>query len=280
MLVDSHAHLDFLPAGKAGIDDLAGTLDRAKNSGIDKIVTIGTNLKCSRDCLEISRRFSSDSLEIYPTCGLHPKDAREEIKNSESITRLVNQLKQLAKSARFVAIGETGLDYYENTSDSEKKLQRELFEAQVDLAREWEMPLVVHCRNGWSEIFDLLSTVNREPRTVQGIFHSWTGDWKDAKKAIALGFYISFSGIVTFSNAKEVQEVAKKVPIDRILIETDSPFLAPEPLRSAQDKLVRGSINEPKNVKIIGQFIASLRNQPFEEIEKATAVNAERLFRI
>lgn len=270
MLADSHAHLDFLSHGKEDIEDLKGVLERAKEAGVSKIVTIGTSLKCSKDCLEISQKFSNVSLKIYPTYGLHPKDAKGEIKNSESISKLVDKLKHLAKSKEYVAIGETGLDFYETTTDCEKKVQKELFEAQVDLARELEMPLVIHCRDAWEDVFE---TVTRgQSSQLRGVFHSWTGNWEDAKKALSLGFYISFSGIVTFKNAKDIQDVAQKVPIDKILIETDSPYLAPEP--------VRGSINEPKNVKIIGQFIASLRNQPYGEIEKATAVNAEHLFKI
>jgi len=267
MLVDSHSHLDFLPRGKAGVDDLEGALKSAKDGGVGKIITIGTSLKCSRDCIEIAKKSSSDYLKIYATCGLHPKDAKGEIKNSESTAELVDELKQLARSENFVAIGETGLDYYGSTGDSEKKLQRELFEGQVKLARELDLPLVIHCRNAWEEIFQIISNFK-----LRGVFHCWTGDWRSAKKALDLGFYISFSGLVTFKNAAEIQDVAKKAPLEKILIETDSPFLAPEP--------VRGSINEPKNVKIVGQFISSLRNQPFEEIANATSSNAERLFGI
>lgn len=142
------------------------------------------------------------------------------------------------------------------------------------------MPLVVHCRNGWDEIFDLIAeklgstSLQRVQRgeTLSGVFHSWTGNWGAAKKALDLGFYISFSGIVTFKNASDIQEAAKKAPLDRIILETDSPFLTPGPLRTEK--------NEPRNVKIIAQLLASLRNQPFDEVAKITAQNVKRLFGI
>ena len=123
----------------------------------------------------------------------------------------------------------------------------------------------MHCRNAFAETFELLGKSS-------GVFHSWTGDWEAAKRAIDLGFYISFSGIVTFKNAPNVQEAAKKMPIERMLLETDSPFLAPEP--------VRGSKNEPKNVRIVAEFVASLRNLSPEHIAQETSENAERLFGI
>ena len=146
-----------------------------------------------------------------------------------------------------------------------------MFGAQIRLAAELNLPLVIHCRNAWREIFDILTIVNRRS-TIVGVFHSWTGDWEAAKKALDLGFYISFSGIVTFKNAPDIQEVARKIPFDRMLVETDSPFLAPDP--------IRGSKNEPKNVKIVAQFIADLRNQTVNEVSSKTSANARKLFNL
>lgn len=281
MLVDSHAHLETF-------DDLESVLARAKEAQVGKIVTIGTSLDSSKKAIEIAQKYSEHELEIYSTVGLHPKDAKNDIKNA-SIKSVIVNLKKIAKSSKkVVAIGEAGLDYYlindnkQLTTNKEKKIQRELFVGQTKLADELNLPLVVHCRNGWSEIFDLLSTVNRELRTVPGVFHSWTGDWNAAKRALDLGFYISFSGIVTFKqslrssqtaglkNAGMVADVAKKAPLDRILIETDSPFLAPEPNR--------GQKNEPKNVRIIADFLAEIRSRAVDEISKQTSVNAQKLF--
>jgi len=290
-LVDSHTHLDH-------VDDLEGVLTRAKEAGISKIVTIGTSLESSKKAIEIADSTSSVRLrsglrgakenfpEIYATVGLHPKDAKQEIEQF-GLLSCFKTGKQLAQSSnKVVAIGECGLDYYLGfrgqafgseaqtrrglgTSDEEKKIQRELFIEQIKLADELKLPLVIHCRNGWEEIFDL---IDKRGRTSLGVFHSWTGDWKATKRALDLGFYISFSGIVTFTNASAVQSVAKKIPIDRILIETDSPYLAPEPMR--------GSTNEPKNVKIIAQFIADLRNQTVDEISSKTSANARKLFNL
>ena len=151
------------------------------------------------------------------------------------------------------------------------------------LAKKLKLPLVIHCRNGWNEIFDLLSTVNRQQITNRGVFHSFTGNWTAAKKALDLGFYISFSGIVTFNNAKKIQDVAKKTPLERIIIETDSPFLSPEPIRSMRGSTslkLRGlnKINEPQNVKIVAKFIADLRRLPFKKIADATFNNSQKLF--
>ena len=270
MLVDSHAHLE-------AVDDLEGSLKRAKEAGVGKIITIGTSLASSRKAIEIADKFSAGDLQIYATCGLHPRDAKGEIDNL-GMFHCFETLKQIAKSSsKVVGVGEVGLDYRlttdneQLTTDEEKGFQRELFKAQINLAADLNLPLIIHCRNGWNEIFDLIEA-KRGPSSFRGIFHSFTGRLQDAKKALGLGFYISFSGIVTFKNANEIQEVAKKMPLERLLIETDSPFLAPEPLRGKQ--------NEPKNVRIIAEFLAHLRSQPIDKIIGASADNAKRLFGI
>ena len=264
MLVDSHAHLEI-------VDDLGNSLKRAKEAGVGKIITIGTSLESSRKAIEIAKKYSSDDLQIFATCGLHPKDAKGEIKRLH-YNDILKLLKSLASSSKkVVAIGECGLDYYPDTTADEKKFQSELFEAQIKLAADLNLPLITHCRNGWEEILSLLSTDYGLP-TPPGVFHSFTGNWQDAKKALDLRFYISFSGIVTFKNAPDIKEVAKKLPLERMLIETDSPFLAPEPLRGKQ--------NEPKNVRIIAEFLAHLRSQPIDKIIGASAENAKKLFGI
>lgn len=276
MFIDSHAHLE-------AANDLDGWLKRAKENGVQKIITIGASIETSKKAIEIAKKYSNSDLKIYATCGIHPQDGKDEV-NKLTLYRCIDTLKQLAlESDEVVAIGECGLDYYLEeekrieTVAKDKKFQREIFEAQIKLASELSLPLVVHCRNAWDDVLDLIGRGPSSPETkrgrssvLRGVFHSWTGDWEAAKKAIDLGFSISFSGIATFKNAKDIAEVAKKVPLDKMLIETDSPFLAPEP--------VRGSINEPKNVKMIAQFLASLRNQPIDKIEKATTKNATALF--
>lgn len=269
--VDTHAHLDFT-------DDVEGWIKRAQEAQVNKIICVGTSVEASRKCMEIAQKFSTDDLQIFTTVGIHAQDGKKDMQKYGSLDRCIDELKQILRSAQddklVVGVGEAGFDFkvtsdkLQVTSDTEKKFQRELFRAQIELVIDLKLPLIIHCRNAWDETFELLSTVNRERLT--GLFHSWTGDWEAAKRVLELGFYISFSGIVTFGNAPNVQEVAKKVPLKRTLLETDSPFLAPEPLR--------GKTNEPKNVKIVAEFIAQLRNFPVDRLADVTSENAERLF--
>lgn len=266
MLVDSHAHLE-------AVEDLEGALKNAQSEGVGKIITIGASLETSKKAVNRAEKYSNKDLKIFASCGVHPLDGKDDIKNGWA-----DKLKSIAISSnKIVGIGECGLDYYsagdkkQPTTDKDKGFQRELFEKQINLAGELRLPLIVHCRNGWDEIFNILKS-NVKHLGASGVFHSWTGDWAAAKVALDLGFYISFSGIVTFGNAQKVQAVAKKTPVDRILVETDSPFLTPEPKR--------GQKNIPGNVKIIAQFIADLKNRSLDEIASQTSANAQKLFSI
>ena len=291
MLVDTHAHLDFT-------DDPKKWLDGAKEAGVGKIICIGTSVEASKKCAELADKYSSDDLQIYATSGIHAQDGKEDIKRYGSLVRCIDELRKILdqvenKRAYFpdkrendkliVAVGECGFDFKSGRDQlpETRRFQEELFEAQIELAAQLRLPLVVHCRNAWEETFKILTKLRGtslpgapqgSTSKLTGVFHSWTGDWKAAKKALSLGFYISFSGIVTFGNAPNVQEVARKMPIARMLLETDSPFLAPHPLR--------GSKNEPKNVKLVAEFIAQLRNFPLEKIMSVTSENAGRLFEI
>ncbi len=269
MLVDSHAHLELF-------EDLEEVLARAKEAGVSKIVTIGTSLETSKRAIQIAENFTTTELEIYATCGIHPNDGAEEV-NNLGLIDVMKKLKEISKSSKkVVGIGECGLDYFfegsRKTSDSEKEFQRKLFGEQIKLAANVGLPLVVHCRNAWEEIFELLTINHKKLTNLRGVFHSFTGGVNDAKKAVDLGFHVSFSGIVTFKNAPDIQEAALKTPLDRILIETDSPFLTPEPLR--------GSQNEPKNVRIMGQFLAKHLNLSIGKIEALTTTNANSLFKL
>ena len=284
MLVDSHTHLDFLPEGRS----IEQVLADAKDAGVDNIVCIGTSVEASIRCVEIATKYSTDGISIFASCGIHPEDGKADIKKfglKGCVNELEKILKQVQDDKQVVAIGECGLDYYfksdkqEATSYREKEFQRKLFIEQIKLSQKLKLPLIVHCRNAWEEIFFLMTKLQTpasqakrgEPNSkLCGVFHSWTGDWEAAKKALDLGFYISFSGIVTFKNAQNIQEVAKKTPIERIILETDSPFLSPEPMRGKQ--------NEPKNVKIVAEFVAGLRNDSFDNIVTNTSANAKTLF--
>ena len=272
MLVDTHAHLDFT-------NDQEGWCQRAKEVEVNKIICVGTSVEASRKCVEISEKYSSDDLQIYATVGIHAQDGKSDVGKFGSLEKCTLQLKQTALSSeKVIGVGECGFDVKfttdrkQLTTDKEIEFQKGLFEAQIKLANELELPLIVHCRNAWDSTFEILSNVSGQLSNVPGVFHSWTGDWEAAKRVLEMGFYISFSGIVTFKNAPKVQEVAKKMPIDRMLLETDSPFLTPHPLR--------GSKNEPKNVKITASFIAQLRNVPVDQLASVTSKNVGRLFGI
>ena len=279
MLVDTHAHLNFT-------EDKEGWCRRAKEAEVNKIICVGTSVEASRKCVEISEKYSSDDLQIYATVGIHAQDGKSDVDKFGSVDKCIVELRQILDQVendnrRVVGVGECGYDIYlegdtkQVTSATERKFQKELFVAQIRLAQELELPLLIHCRNAWKETFRLLERFQgstSKSRTLKGLFHSWTGDWEAAKRVLEMGFYISFSGIVTFKNASRVQEVAKKMPSDGMLLETDSPFLTPHPLR--------GSKNEPKNVKITASFIAQLRNVPVDQLASVTSKNVGRLFGI
>src|SRR3989338_8294479 len=195
MLVDTHAHLET-------VDDLEGVLENAKDAGVSKIITIGTSIKASKKCVQIAEQRRTGT-QIYATVGIHPKDGRGDIE-SFGLYRCINTLKQIAKSSKkVVGIGETGLDIRRTTNNGqlttdptsssltrlrgtskEKKFQRELFEAHIKLAADLDLPLVIHCRNAWNEIFSLLTTNYGLRTKIGGVFHSFTGDWQTAKRVL------------------------------------------------------------------------------------------------
>ncbi len=292
MFVDTHAHLDFTDNPQAWIDG-------AKENNVSKIICVGTSVEASKKCVDIAEKYSESirsrnkfgmtkggDLQIFASVGIHAQDGREDVEKFGSLGKCIEILNQVQNdSKKVVAVGECGFDFKLGNrvkrielSEKEQKFQKELFEAQIRLAVELNLPILIHCRNAWVETFEVLSGQSPEltqqgtALNLKGLFHSWTGSWDDAQRALKLGFYISFSGIVTFKNAPVIQDVAKRVPLERMLLETDSPFLAPEPMR--------GSPNEPKNVKIVAQFIAKLRNLPVDEVASVTSNNAGRLFGI
>lgn len=265
-LIDCHAHLE-------AIDDVNIVLLRAKEAGATKIISCGSSVEWSRKCVKIAESNTGNLVEIFACAGVHPQDGREDVEKLGD--KYIEEIRKLANSKKVVAIGECGLDY--GTSDNlhltiDKQFQRKLFLEQIQLASELKLPIVVHCRNAWGDILDILSNVKGQMSNVTGMFHSWTGNLDDAKRAIDLGFYISFSGIVTFKNAGEIVDVAKWVSAARMLVETDTPFLSPIPFR--------GKPNEPKNVRITAQFLADLRTESLDTIAKVTTRNAEKLFNI
>lgn len=254
MLIDSHCHLD---SEKFELD-LEQVIQRAQENGVLQFVTIGTDFQSSQQAVTLSKRFPG----IYASVGVHP----HKVKNLDSETFLEGS--RLTDHPNVVAIGETGLDYFYKHSSPEQQIH--WFREQIRLARTRRLPLVIHSRDAKEET--LLILEEEKAFEVGGVLHCFTGDQEMAKRGMELGFYISFSGIVTFSKATEVQEVARKTPMDKILIETDCPFLAPVPFR--------GKRNEPVYVRSVAKKIAELKEMTLEEISMATSNNAQKLFGI
>ncbi|MCL2525407.1 MAG: TatD family hydrolase [Betaproteobacteria bacterium] len=252
MLVDSHCHLDF--PGLAG--RLPEVLAAMQDNEVGMALCIGVNLEDFPRVLALAERDP----RLYATVGVHPEYAEAE---EPTVERLV----ELAAHPRVVAIGETGLDYYWQKDKPE--WQRQRFCSHIEAARRCGKPLVVHNRDAADDTLRLLRENGAD--AVGGVLHCFTGDWEVARAALDLGFYISFSGIVTFKNATSIRDVAVRCPLDRILIETDSPYLAPVPFRGKQ--------NQPAYVRYVAEEIAHLRGLPLERVARATTGNFFALFR-
>jgi TatD DNase family protein len=248
VLVDTHCHLDML----ADVDDL---IARMREAGVERAVTIGVDLPSSEWAVGAAERHDA----LWATVGLHPHDAKS--RTDELMTRL----EELASAERVVALGETGLDYHYDNSP--RDVQREVFVEQIRMAHRVGKALVIHTREAWDDTFAILEREGVPERTV---FHCWSGDAAHARRAVELGAVLSFSGTVTFAKASDLREAATVAPLDRIVVETDAPFLTPHPHR--------GKRNEPAFVRFVAEKIAEVRSVDVEEVERATTVTAARLF--
>jgi TatD DNase family protein len=252
MLVDSHCHLDF-PELNA---DLAAVLSRMGDNGVGHALTISTTL----ETFPAVRRVAHAHANVWCSAGVHPDERRDGREVAE------DELVEMARDPRVVAIGETGLDYFRVEGDTE--WQRERFRTHIRAARRSRKPLVIHTRNAAEDTLRLMREEGAEE--AGGVMHCFTETWEVAEAALALGFHISFSGIVTFKNAVALKDVARKVPLDRMLVETDSPYLAPVPHR--------GQTNQPAYVRHVAEEVARLRGVAFDEVAAATTANFFRLF--
>ena len=253
MLVDSHCHLDF-PELRA---DLRGVLSRMSDNGVTHALTISTTL----ETFPAVRQVADAGANVWCSAGVHP-DERGDAREAS-----VEDLVSMADDDKVIAIGETGLDYFRVEGDTE--WQRERFRTHIRAARRTGKPLVIHTR---AAAEDTLRIMREEGAgEAGGVMHCFTETWEVAEAAMAEGFHISFSGIVTFKNAVPLKEVARRVPLERMLVETDSPYLAPVPHR--------GKPNQPAFVKHVAEEIATLRGISFEEVARATTENFFRLFR-
>lgn len=258
MLFDTHTHLD-----DARYDaDREAMIARAREAGVETMMTIGCDLATSRSAVALAGQYPF----VYASIGVHPHEVKHITDD------WYDELRQLARNQKVVAYGEIGLDYHYNHSDPE--LQRGRFREQIQLARELKLPVIIHTREAQDDTIRILK--EERASEIGGVFHCFSGDAWLAKDALELGFYLSFSGILTFQNATMLREIAKTVPADRLLIETDCPYLTPIPHR--------GKRNEPAYVKHVAETLATITSTgetlTADDIGRLTSDNARRLFKI
>ena len=254
MIFDSHTHLN----AEQFNDDIPETIERAKELGVTKMAVVGFDTPTIEKSLQLSHDYSN----IYSIIGWHPTEAGSYTKDIEK------KLQEQLTMPKVVALGEIGLDYY--WMEDPKEVQAEVFRRQIAIAKEMSLPISIHTREALADTYQILK--EEDIRDIGGIMHSFSGDFEWAKRFLDLGMHISFSGVVTFKKAQDVQEAATHVPLDRLLVETDAPYLAPVPYR--------GKRNEPGYTRYTVEKIAELRNLPIEELALQTWKNAHRLFRI
>lgn len=251
MIWDTHAHLD----DPRYVEDFERVLENMKAAQITRVTNIGFDLPSSKRSVELSQRFDF----IYAAVGVHPHDA--EGTTDETWETLL----QLAKKEKVIGWGEIGLDYYRDLSP--RSVQKDCFIQQIELADQAGLPIIIHNRDAHE---DLLRIIKEHPPKYGGVFHCYSGSWEMAKVVLNSGFYLSFAGPLTYKNSRHTVEVASKVPMDRFLVETDSPYLTPEPYR--------GKRNEPAYVREVAAKIAQLRGLSLEEVAYQSFQNAARLF--
>jgi TatD DNase family protein len=253
-LFDSHAHLNDQKFEK----DIPETIQRASANQVKYILNVGYDLESSKKAIEIAQKHANN----YAAVGIHPHDAKDFNEHVEQT------LEHLAANKKVVAVGETGLDYYRNLSP--KDVQIDTFKRHIDLAKRIRKPLIIHDRDAHGDVLDILK--NNGKGLVGVVLHCFSGSLEMALECIKMGFYISLAGPVTYPNAKKPVQVAQKIPMDKLLIETDCPYLSPQP--------VRGKRNEPGNILYIAQRIAEIRNITIEEVAYFTNQNAKKFFGI
>lgn len=266
MLVDTHAHLywDLYTL------DFDGVIQQAVEKNLGLIINIGTNLQTSKQAIELE----SEKIKFYATVGLHPHDI-EEYQSSESIHKLIGNLESLHKEnpKKVIGLGECGLDYFFHpdhlptiSPDRTKQLQLNLYRSQINLAKKLGLPLIIHCREAWEDIF--LPELNG----TAGLFHNFSGNDSDVKQALELGYYLSFSCILTYPKNQPLRDLVKKLPLDKILTETDCPFLPPQ--------FIRGERNEPAHIAEVVKVISEVKGLSEMEVASRIYKNTQELFKI
>ena len=254
-LADSHAHIEMDSYDK----DRDLIIQRAREHNLKLIITIGFNIKESKRAVNIANKYEL----IYAAVGIHPHDAKEVTEES-----YINLTKIVKENNKVVAMGEMGLDYHYNNSPQD--VQKKVFKEQIILAKELKKPIVIHSREAEKDTLEIIT--QEKAYKNQGIMHCFSGSYELAKKYLDMGFYISFAGPITFPKAINLQNLVKKIPLDRILIETDCPYLSPQPFR--------GKRNEPAYVTYVAEKIAELKNLNIEEVAETTFKNTREVFGI
>lgn len=267
-LIDTHAHLTW----NSFKTDFKEVLKRAFEAGVKTVINVGPDLERSKQVINLD----CSPLKSYATIGAHPHEAIK-LASDDAISEYINKLEKIYKSnpEKVIAVGECGLDYYFNGIDyspseisesDQKKIQKKLFVAQIDLARKLNLPLIIHCRDSWDDIF------LPELQGTTGVFHSFTGNSEQAKRVFDLGYYLGFTCIVTYPKNEHLREIIRETPLDKILTETDCPFLPPQ--------TKRGQRSEPADVVEVVKVIAEMKDISFEKAAEATSKNASRLFKL
>lgn len=252
-LIDTHCHLTFEPLA----DDVPGVLERSRQAGVTAWITVGTSLADSRKAVELAGRHEN----LYASVGIHPHDAKE------ASDAAMAELKQLARNDRVVAIGETGLDFHYNFSKQPD--QKRVFAAHLDMARELNLPVIIHSRNAFEETLDILDHHGDGLKGV--VFHCFGGSAEQARRLLDRGYCVSFTGVVTFKNAQTAREASAAVPMDRLMVETDCPYMSPEPVRSQKP-------NEPALMLHTARFLAELKGLSLGQLAMESTKTATRFF--
>ncbi len=253
MLFDSHAHIN----DNKLIDRVNEVIESAKSNKVNKIVCVGYDKQSSLKAIDLAEKFDS----VYAAIGVHPSEANQ-------FNMDINWIKDYIDNPKVVAIGEIGLDYYWDKTYKEE--QKELFKNQIKLANQYKKPFIVHMRDATSDTYEIIK--NTKNNDISGVMHCYSASKESMQQFIDLGMYISLAGPVTFKNAKIPKEVAKEIPLDKLLVETDCPYLSPAPFR--------GKVNEPKNVLYIAEEISKIKEISFGELSNQTYKNTCKLFNI
>lgn len=255
-LIDTHCHLDFEDFNK----DREEAIKRAKEGGVEKIINIGCNLERAKKSLEIANKYDF----VYVSVGLHPQEAG---KGNE---KLFVEMEKLLKEPKVVAAGECGIEIQNSKVKTDLDRQKDVFRRQIESAIKFNKPIIIHCRNAFQEVLEILREEKKKNQALSGVMHFFSGRMSQAEELFKLGFLISFTGVITF--ARDYDKVIKNAPFDKIMVETDAPFVAPVPFR--------GQRCEPLHVKYVAEKIAEIRGVSLEEVANETTKNAEKLFNL